>query len=92
MGNAVRSTQAIPASSLRDSIRAFISQTFFVDTFGDEDSFLKQGIIDSTGMMELVAFLESDFQLKIEDDELVPENLDSVKNLCAFVSRKLAAS
>lgn len=72
----------------REPIRTFISNTFFVDTFSDEDSFLRQGIIDSTGMMELVSFLEEHFAIKVKDDELIPQNLDSVKNLCAFIARK----
>jgi acyl carrier protein len=76
--------------STRDKIRKFISETFFVEDFKDEDSFLKNGIVDSTGMIELVTFLENEFQFKIADDELIPENLDSVRNVCAFVERKSA--
>jgi acyl carrier protein len=71
-----------------DDIRGFISDTFFVDNFRDEDSFLKNRIIDSTGMMELVAFLEQKFNIKVDDKELVPENLDSLRNVCAFLERK----
>jgi len=74
----------------RSQIRSFISETFFVDDFADDDSFLQTGIIDSTGMMELVAFLEQTFRIKIGDAELVPENLDSLDNVCGFVERKLA--
>ncbi len=73
-------------------VRTFISDTFFVEDFADDDSFLKSGIIDSTGMMELVAFAEESFGIKIADAELVPENLDSVNNLCRFVERKRATS
>lgn len=71
-------------------VRSFVSETFFVDDFADDDSFLQTGIIDSTGMMELVAFLERQFGIKIADEELVPENLDSLANVCQFVSRKNA--
>jgi len=71
-------------------VRSFVSETFFVDDFADDDSFLQTGIIDSTGMMELVAFLERRFGIKIADEELVPENLDSLANVCRFVSRKNA--
>ncbi|WP_338867131.1 acyl carrier protein [Myxococcus stipitatus] len=74
--------------SIRDRIRGFIVDTFFVDDFADNDSFLRKGLIDSTGMMELVAFLESDFGIKLEDKELVPENLDSLARVVAFVERK----
>jgi len=77
---------------LRDQIRGYIVDNFlFGDTeplTGDEISLLDNGIIDSVGVMELVAYLEQDHNLTIADDELVPENLDSVANLVAFVSRK----
>lgn len=69
-------------------VRTFISETFFVDEFADDDSFLQTGIIDSTGMMELVAFLENRFEIRIRDEELVPENLDSLAKVCRFVERK----
>jgi acyl carrier protein len=75
-------------SSIRERIRTFIVDTFFVDEFADDDSFLRKGLIDSTGMMELVAFLEQDFGLKLEDRELVPENLDSLSRVVAFVEKK----
>lgn len=75
-----------------DQIRAFISETFFVDDFGNDESFLRSGTIDSTGMLELVMFVESTFDIEIDDTELVPENLDSVDNLTAFLERKGAAS
>ncbi|ATB34786.1 acyl carrier protein [Cystobacter fuscus] len=74
--------------SVRDRIRNFIVETFFVDDFGDDDSFLRRGLIDSTGMMELVAFIETEFGIKLEDTELVPENLDSLSRVVAFVGRK----
>lgn len=80
----------MPRVSARAQIRGFISNTFFVDDFADGDSFLKNGIIDSTGMMELVAFLEQEFSVKLEDSELVPENLDSLDNLCRFLETKRA--
>jgi len=76
----------------RATIRDFISQTFFVEGFGDSDSFLQTGIIDSTGMLELVAFLEQTFSIKIGDAELVPQNLDSLDNLCNFLEKKQAVA
>lgn len=72
-------------------IRTFISETFFVDDFADDDSFLRTGTVDSTGMIELVMFLESTFGVTVDDTELVPENLDSVDNIVAFLHRKGAA-
>ena len=56
-----------------------------------DQSFLENGIIDSTGVLELVAFLEQRFGITVADRELLPENLDSVQNASAFVTRKLAA-
>ncbi len=77
---------------LRDQIREYIIENFlFGDTeplTGDEISLLDNGIIDSVGVMELVAYLESDHGLTIDDADLVPENLDSVANLVGFVQRK----
>ncbi len=69
-------------------IREFIHDTFLADDFGDDDSFLKTGLIDSTGMLELVAFIEEAFAIEVQDSELLPANLDSVRNLARFVERK----
>lgn len=70
---------------------------FMVDNFlfgdggqlRDDTSFLEEGIVDSTGILELVTFLENTYGITIEDDELIPENLDSLKNVTAYVERKL---
>jgi len=78
--------------STRDRVRAFIAETFFVDTFADDESFLVSGIIDSTGMMELVLFLEQEFEIPIRDVDLTPDNLDSVEKVSAFVARKRRAA
>jgi acyl carrier protein len=58
----------------------------------DADSFLETGILDSTGIMELILFVEETFQLKVTDDEMAPENLDSIDSLVAYVERKQAAA
>lgn len=72
----------------RSLIRSFIGETFFVEEFADDDSFLQQGVIDSTGMLELVAFIEERFSIRLEDSELVPQNLDTLDNLCRFLETK----
>lgn len=54
----------------------------------DDGSLLDLGIIDSTGVLELVGFLEETYGISVEDEELVPDNLDTVNNLVAFVERK----
>jgi acyl carrier protein len=58
------------------------------EEFQDSVSLLDMGIIDSTGILELVEFVEKSYGVKIEDQELVPENLDSIDNLVTFISRK----
>lgn len=73
-------------------IRTFIFDNFLFDADEDalqnDSSFLEQGIIDSTGVLELVEWLEDEFSISVEDDELIPENLDSVTLLSAFIERK----
>ena len=56
----------------------------------DDDSLVEGGIIDSTGVMELIEFLESDFGIEVSDDDTIPSNLDAIANLTAFVLRKRA--
>ncbi|MFH2003090.1 MAG: acyl carrier protein [Planctomycetota bacterium] len=74
-------------------IRRFIVNNFL---FGQEDeqlmnnsSLLQSGTIDSTGVLELVVFLEETYSIKVEDEDLLPENLDSIENVAQFVERKL---
>jgi acyl carrier protein len=80
---------------MQQQIRSFILTSFlFTDDeskLKNNDSLLEQGIMDSTGVLELVAFLESQFGIKVADDELVPDNLDSVDRIIAFVGRKQPA-
>jgi acyl carrier protein len=76
-------------AGVRSKVRAFISEAFFAEGFSDEESFLRSGIIDSMGMSELVAFLEQEYAIRVQDDELIPANLDSVALAAAFVERKL---
>jgi len=78
--------------SLRDQIRNFILENFIVEKpedLVDDESLLEKGIMDSTGVLELVAFLESNYEIKVDDEELVPENLDSIKNIVNYLDRKL---
>lgn len=75
----------------RNTVREFILTNFFVPdegSLGDDTSLLDQGIVDSTGVLELTAFIEENFSIKVEDAEIVPENLDSIGNILAFISRK----
>jgi acyl carrier protein len=61
-----------------------------VAAFGDNESFLEKGILDSTGVLELVGHIENQFSLRVEADEITPENLDSLDKLVAFITRKTA--
>lgn len=80
---------------MQQKIRKFILNSFlFSDDellLADDDSLLERGILDSTGVLELVAFLEVEFGAIVADDELAPENLDSVSNIVAFLERKAAS-
>lgn len=74
-----------------EEIRKFITTNFYVADpakLADDASFLDQGIIDSTGVLEVVTFLEDTFGIVVGDSEMLPENLDSLRNLTAFVERK----
>ena len=77
---------------MHEKIRKFISENFLFgkepEGLTDDDSFLEKGIIDSTGVLELVAFVEETFGVKVADDELIPENLDSVNHLINYISAK----
>jgi acyl carrier protein len=81
---------------IEQEIRQFIVDNFLFgdndSTFSNDDSFLEREIIDSTGILELVAFLEEKYEIKIKDNELVPENLDSISCLVRFIDRKSRAT
>jgi acyl carrier protein len=81
---------------MKNGIKAQI-QSFIVDNFlfgespqnlKETDSFLDTGIIDSTGVLELVSYIEETYGFQVEDEELIPENLDSIANVTAYVMRK----
>lgn len=80
--------------SVAEKLRSFVVENFMFgqddNPLNDEESFLEKGIIDSTGVLELVQFLEETFQVEVADDEMVPENLDSILKLARFISEKRA--
>ncbi len=76
---------------MQEIIRKFIHENFILneeDPLEDEDSLLEKGVIDSTGVLELVAFIEEEYGITIEDEELIPENLDSIRNIAEFIWQK----
>ena len=78
--------------SIEDKIRGYILENYlFTDDqseLDNEDSFLEKGIIDSTGILEVIFFLEEEFGINVDDDDLIPENLDSVNNLVKYINSK----
>lgn len=78
--------------SIEQEVRQFIVENFLMGeesgALKDDTSFLEEGIIDSTGVLELVGFLEETYGIRVEDEELVPENLDSISNICSYLEKK----
>ena len=84
---------AIDQNMTRSELKGFIIESFMFgqkdQTFSDSDSFMEKGIVDSTGVLELTSFVEEKYEIVIEDDEMTPDNLDSIDNLVLFISKKL---
>lgn len=82
------------ASDVHSTLRRYIVENFLL---GDDapltssQSLLQTGVVDSTGILELVMFVEKTYAIQVADEEMLPENLDTLDNLAAFVERKLAA-
>lgn len=78
-------------NGLKDKIRMFIIENFLFgnnDNLEDNSSFLEEGILDSTGILELVGFIEEEFNITVKDEELIPEYLDSINNVTAYLQNK----
>jgi len=86
---------ALDPKSVEQAVTAFIVENFLFGNQADapapQTSFMETGLIDSTGILELVTFIEGQYGVSVADEEFVPENLDSVRNLAAFVARKKGA-
>ena len=82
--------------SVEERLRRYIMQNFLFTeddaALKNTDSFLEKGIIDSTGILEVIQFLQEEFGVDVKDDEMTPENLDSVARIAAFVARKSKAA
>ena len=78
-------------SEIKNKVREYIVENFLFgedDNLEDNTSFLEEGIIDSTGILELVTFLEEAFSISVKDEELIPENLDSLNSIGAYLEGK----
>lgn len=77
-------------------VREFVLKNYLFTTeqsaLKSGDSFMKSGIMDSTGILEMIMFLHDEFGVDVMDDEMIPENLDSVDNVVAFLGKKLQAN
>jgi acyl carrier protein len=82
--------------SIRQKIVDFIITNFLFDeghpALNETESLLETGVIDSTGVLELVAFIEETYGFRVEDEDIVPENLDSIANITAYITHKLSQS
>jgi acyl carrier protein len=77
--------------TLKSEIRSFVVKNFLFgkeEGLADDSSFLEEGIVDSTGVLELVSHLQETYGIKIDDSELIPDNLDSITTIAEFVTRK----
>ncbi len=78
---------------MKDQIRTYIMENILLgsadQSIADDDSFLEKGIIDSTGILELVAFVEDEFDIEVGDEELIPDNFDSIEKLAVYTRGKI---
>jgi acyl carrier protein len=74
---------------IKKRLKTFFEEEMFVDGLGDDESLLGSGTMDSTGMFELVSFLEQAFSVTIESKEVVPDNIDSITKIVAFINKKM---
>jgi acyl carrier protein len=81
------------ADLVRDKVRDFILQNYLFTTdpaaLGLDDSLLERGVVDSSGMMEIIFFIEEHLGVKMREDEMVPDNLDSVNKIARYVQARL---
>jgi acyl carrier protein len=74
-----------------ETVKSYVVENFlFGDDrrIGPDTDFIENGILDSTGMLELIGFLEEKFGIRVEDDELVPDNMNSLEKIARYISRK----
>jgi acyl carrier protein len=80
------------AMEIKTRVRSFIAESILMTgnvSFGDDDSLLERNVLDSLAVLDLTEFLQAEYGIKIENDELLPENLDTLNRIAAFVERKL---
>ncbi|MCP3398630.1 acyl carrier protein [Bradyrhizobium sp. CCGB20] len=88
-------TLVLELDRCKEQIRAFLTSNFYISdvtALNDDASLLDQGIIDSTGVLEVVGFLETTFAIAVDDSEILPENLDSVQGMAHYIARKMSSA
>ena len=91
MSSAATGIPGVEGMDVLETIRAYVVENFLFgdDTrIGPDTEFLENGILDSTGVLELVGFLEEKFGIRVEDDELVPDNMNSLEKITLYISKK----
>ena len=96
MSSGEKQETMVKATPLRDRIRSFILENYLfttdVSALGLDDSLLGKGIVDSTGMLEIILFLEEQLGVALKEEEMTPDNLDSVNKIARFVETKRKAA
>jgi acyl carrier protein len=91
----MNTTETTNSAAVKNQVSAFIVKNFLFGNASkmpaDSASLIESGIIDSTGILELIEFLESSFHIKVLENETIPANLDGIDNLVAFIDRKARA-
>jgi acyl carrier protein len=81
--------------SIEEKLREYILESFlFSDDqslLSNKDSFLEKGILDSTGVLEIISFLEDEYDIVVDDEDMTPENLDSIESIVAYINKKRSA-
>jgi acyl carrier protein len=78
--------------TIQERVRAFVLDNYYVSdpaSLADSDSLLETGVVDSTGMLEIILYIEAEFGIAVGDRDTTPQNLETISRIAAFVERKL---
>ncbi len=79
-------------TEIKKEVKGFITENFLLNSkeqLDDMASFMETGVLDSTGILELIGFIEETFDIEVDDEEMIPENLDGIFNVVSYVQKKL---
>ena len=95
MINAATGIRGVEGVDILETVKAYVVEKILFgddNRIGQDTDFLENGILDSTSVLELVGFLEEKFGIRVEDDELVPENMNSLEKVTIYISKKTGKS